>query len=113
MSTLGVVIVIGLAIGIAFWFFNRKPETFSESTDKPEVAPYKVPELLRLSEPEATTPIPLVVETAPVSAPVVAEEKVAKAKKASKPKVAAKKTSTVKATAAPKAVKKPKLKTAK
>ena len=107
MSTLGVVIVIGLAIGIAFWFFNRKPETFSESTDKPEVAPYKVPEQ------EATTPIPLVVETAPVSAPVVAEEKPVKAKRVSKPKVAAKKTSTAKATVAAKAVKKPRLKTAK
>lgn len=107
MSTLGVVIIIVLAVGLAFWFFNRKPETFSENTDKPEEAPYKVP------EPAATTPIPMVVETAPVIVPAVVEEKPVKEKKASKSKVAAKKASTAKATTATKAVKKPKLKTAK
>lgn len=98
MSTLGVVIVIGVVIAAAFWYFNRKPETFT-TTDN-ESKPVENP-----------TPV---VEITPVevkSEPVVEVEPV-KAKKVTKPKVA-KKATTTKAAPGAKTVKKPKLKTAK
>ena len=76
-----------------------------ESTTPVVTAPYKVP------EPAATTPIPLVVEAAPV---VVAEKAPAKAKAPAKPKAAAIK-APAKAPAKPKApaTKKPKISIAK
>lgn len=102
MSTLGVVIVIVLAVGLAFWFFNRKPESIVESNNKSEGA----------SEPSIAPTMEVATPVVEPATPVAVEEKVVKTKRVSKPKVAAKKTVT-KATPAAKTVKKPKLKAAK
>ena len=54
-------IIIGLVIaaGIAWFFFMRNDKKSDEVAPANQTAPYKVP------EPAATTPIPLVVESAP------------------------------------------------
>ena len=95
-------IIIGLVIlaGIAWFFFMRDKKTEVSATDKVEepvntTAPYKVP------EPAATTPIPLVVEVAPVKATT--------AKAPAKPKAPAKlRVSSTKASTKAKAPAKPK-----
>jgi hypothetical protein len=104
MSTLGVIIVIVLAVGLAFWFLNRKPETIVETDNKSEGATEPSPHIAPTME--VVTPV-----VEPV-APAVVEEKVVKTKRVSKPKVAAKKTAT-KATPASGTAKKPKLKAVK
>jgi hypothetical protein len=77
--------------------FSAKPVEAAPEAN--QVAPYKVP------EPAATTPIPLVVETAP------AKKAPAKAKAPAKPRAPAKPKAA--APAAPKAPAKPKIKVAK
>jgi hypothetical protein len=80
--------------------FGFDKPTMKEAGVQLEQAPYKVP------EPEATTPIPLVVEVAPVAAPVVVEkpavvetpaEPVKKARKPRAPKAVAEKPAAKKA----------------
>ena len=65
-------IIIGLLVvaGVAWFFFMRndkKSDELAPAEPNNITAPYKVP------EPAATTPIPLVVETAPVTEEVAEE----------------------------------------
>jgi hypothetical protein len=86
-------IIIGLVIaaGIAWFFFMRNDKKSDEVAPANQTAPYKVP------EPAATTPIPLVVESAPAKAKAPA--------RTAKPKAPAKAKAPVKAPAKPRATK--------
>jgi cytoskeletal protein RodZ len=72
-----IIIIIAILIGLIWWFFLRTPADVTFVSNKVETAPvaesvvetaqYKVP------EPVATTPVPLVVEAAPVAVETAVE----------------------------------------